>query len=103
MKGREEAWQKLETQAKRNQVYIRGYAPVLSSNVNSNDILSPGADGDNEIDLDYVKENSETREVGFNLTPIFCNKLPITLFHHTCFWPFVTITLAYSVMCIHFR
>lgn len=66
MKGREEAWQKVETQAKRNQVYIRGYAAVLSSNVNSNDILSPGADGDNEIDLDYVKENSETREVRLN-------------------------------------
>lgn len=65
VKGREEAWQKVETQAKRNQVYIRGYDTGFPSNVNNigGDMMSPGADGDNDIDLTFAKVDAEAREV----------------------------------------
>ncbi|KAK3912424.1 Serine/threonine-protein phosphatase 2A 56 kDa regulatory subunit delta isoform [Frankliniella fusca] len=65
LKVREDAWLKVESQAKRNQVFIRGYAPALPSNVNSigGDVVSPGADGDNDIDLSYAKVDAEAREV----------------------------------------
>ncbi len=70
LKVREDAWLKVESQAKRNQVYIRGYAPALPSNVNNigGDIISPGADGDNDIDLSYAKVDAEAREVSVNPT-----------------------------------
>lgn len=61
VKGREEAWQKVETQAKRNQ----GYAPEMTNNVdfNSSDGFSPGPDGDNDIDLSYEKVDAEARDI----------------------------------------
>lgn len=85
MRGREEAWQRVESQAMRNQHQIQGYSPPFLSRENNSAgiVLSPGADGDNDVVLSFEKVNAEATEVSIILNIVFSHYLLSTL-HQLC-------------------